>query len=124
MRLTLETNQDAYLQIWKAVGDLPLELQYPDGDDTPHFIKIVAGQRQTVPLSRERGPVTLFVRLSRVLQESPVKRETLLRDRRAPDRLHTSNTVRESVTGGEDATYAVNRDLSLDQLVVDIVTGP
>jgi hypothetical protein len=124
VRLTLETNQDAYLQVWKAVGDLPLELQYPDGDDTPHFIKIVAGQRQTVPLSRERGPVTLFVRLSRVLQESPVKRETLLRDRRAPDRLHTSNTVRESVTGGEDATYAVNRDLSLDQLVVDIVTGP
>ena len=124
VRLTLETNQDAYLQVWKSVGDLPLELQYPDGDDTPHFIKIVAGQRQTVPLSRERGPVTLFVRLSRVLQESPAKRETLLRDRRAPDRLHTLNTVRESVTGGEDATYAVNRDLSSNQLVVDIVTGP
>lgn len=124
VRLTLETNQDAYLQVWKAVGDLPLELQFPDGDDIPHFIKIIAGQRQTIPLSRERGPVTLFVRLSRVLQESPAKRETLLRDRRAPDRLHTSNTVRESVTGGEDATYAVNRDLSSDQLVVDIVTGP
>lgn len=124
VRLTLETNQDAYLQVWKAVGDLPLQLQFPDGDDTPHFIKIVAGQRQTIPLSREHGPVTLFVRLSRVLQESPAKQETLLRDRRAPDRLHTSNTVRESVTRGEDATYAVNRDLSTDQLVVDIVTGP
>lgn len=123
-RLTLETNQDAYLQVWKAAGDSPLQLQYPDGDDTPHFIKIVAGQRQTIPLSRERGPVTLFVRLSRVLQEPPAKRETLLRDRRAPDRLRTSNTVRESVTRGEDATYAVNRDLSTDQLVVDIVTGP
>lgn len=123
-RLTLETNQDAYLQVWKAVGDSPLQLQFPDGDDTPHFIKIVAGQRQTIPLSRERGPVTLFVRLSRVLQESSAKRETLLRDRPAPDRLHTSNTVRESVTRGEDATYAVNRDLSTGQLVVDIVTGP
>ena len=124
VRLTLETNQDAYLQVWKAVGDSPLQLQFPDGDETPHFIKIVAGQRQTIPLSRERGPVTLFVRLSHILQESPAKRETLLRDRRAPDRLHTSNTVRESVTRGEDATYAVNRDLSTDQLVVDIVTGP
>jgi hypothetical protein len=124
VRLTLKTNQDAYLQVWKAVGDLPLQLQLPDGDDTPHFIKIVAGQRQTIPLSRERGPVTLFVRLSRVLPEPPAKRETLLRDRRAPDQLHTSNTVRESVTREEEATYAVNRDLSTDQLVVDIVTGP
>lgn len=124
VRLTLETNQDAYLQVWKAVGDLPLELQFPDGEDTPHFIKIGASQRQTIPLSRERGPVTLFVRLSRVLQESPAKREPLLRDRRAPDRLHTSNTARESVTAGEDATYSVNRDPSSDQLVVDIVTGP
>jgi hypothetical protein len=124
VRLTLETNQDAYLQVWEAVEDSLLQLQFPDGDSTPQFIKIVAGQRQTIPLSREHGPVTLFVRLSRVPQEPPAKRETLLRDRRAPDGLHTSNTVRESVTRGEDATYAVNRDLSSDQLVVDIVTGP
>lgn len=123
-RLTLETNQDAYLQVWKAAGDSSLQLQFPDGDDTPHFIRIVAGQRQTIPLSREHGPVTIFVHLSRVLQESPAKRESLLRDRRAPDRFHTSSTVRESVTRGENATYAVNRDLSSDQLVVDIVTGP
>jgi hypothetical protein len=124
VRLTLETNQDAYLQVWKAVGASPLQLQLPDRDSTARSIKIFAGQRQTIPLSRERGPVSLFVRLSRVLQEPLAKEESLLRDQRELDRLPTSNAVRESVTREEHATYAVNRDRSSDQLVVDIVTGP
>lgn len=124
VRLTLETNQDAYLQIWEPVGSSAPQLLLPDRGQGSQFMTMVAGQRQTIPLSRERGPVTLFVRLSRVLQELPAKQETLLRDHRALDRLHTSNTARESVTAGEDATYAVNRDPSSDQLLVDIVTGP
>jgi hypothetical protein len=124
VRLTLETNQDAYLQVWKAVGDAPLQLQFPDKDSPPHSVTIVAGQRQTIPWSRERGPVSLFVRLSRVLQEPLTKEEILSSDHRDLDRLRTSSIVRETVTREEYATYAVNRDRSSDQLVVEILARP
>jgi hypothetical protein len=124
VRLTLETNQDAYLQVWKAVGNAPLQLQFPDKDSPPHSVTIVAGQRQTIPWSRERGPVSLFVRLSRVLQEPLTKEEILSSDHRDLDRLRTSSIVRETVTREEYATYAVNRDRSSDQLVVEILARP
>jgi cytoskeletal protein RodZ len=124
VRLTLETNQDAYLQIWKAVGDAPLQLQLPDKDSPHHSITIVAGQRQVIPWSPEHGPVSLFVRLSRVLQKPLAKQETLSRDPHNLDRLQTSKTVRESIAGEEQATYAVNLDRFSDQLIVNILTRP
>jgi hypothetical protein len=61
---------------------------------------------------------------ARVLQEPFAKEETLLHNQRTLDRLQTSNTVRESITGEEHATYVVNRDKSSDQLVVDILPRP
>lgn len=124
VQLTLETNQDAYLQVWKSVGDAPRQLQFPDTDNPPHSVTIVAGQRQTIPWAREHGPVSLVVHLSRVPQELLAKQEALSRDHHNLDRLQTSNTVRESITGEEQATYVVNRDRSSDQLVVDIRTKP
>jgi hypothetical protein len=116
--LTLETNQDAYLQIWEVVGSSPPRLLFPEPDAGQISIKIPVGQRQAIPLPPESGTVSLFVRLSR----TPLETNTQLRDRPTLDRLQDSNQARESIALEECATYAVNRDVPSDQLVVHIIT--
>jgi hypothetical protein len=123
VRLTVETNQEAYLQIWKSVGVSPPQLLFPDGNSGPHSLKLVAGQRQIVPLSRARGAVSLFVRLSRIPPEPRAEQDIPLRDHLSLDRLQESHTVLESIAGQEHAAYAVNRDVFSDQLLVNIIEG-
>lgn len=123
VRLTLETNQEAYLQIWKSVGASPPQLLFPDASSGPHSLKLVAGQRQTVPLSMARGAVSLFVRLSRIPPEPRANQDIPLRDHLSLDRLQESPTALESIAGQEQAAYAVNRDVYSDQLLVNIIKG-
>ena len=54
--LTVEANQDAYLQVWKTVGSSTPQLQWPEKETGQISLKIAAGQRQYTPLTMESGP--------------------------------------------------------------------
>ncbi|NOT95335.1 MAG: hypothetical protein HOP00_03385 [Nitrospira sp.] len=103
VRLILEVNQAAYLQVWMTVGSSPTQLLLPEKKTGQISLKITAGQRQQIPLPKGNGPVTLTVRLSRVPFGPITNQEAAMSDRLSPDQLQ------EAVTQ-EQATYVVNQD--------------
>jgi hypothetical protein len=119
--LTVETNQDAYLQVWETVGSSTPQLLWPEKETGQTALKITAGQRQHIPLSIGSGPATLTARLSRVPSESITKQETGLVDRLSPNQVQESITAKNPTGSQERATYVVNPDLSTTaQVAVDI----
>jgi hypothetical protein len=116
--LTVEANQDAYLQVWKTVGSSTPRLLLPENETGQISLKMTAGQRQHVPLPTESGTVTLTARLSRVPFGPVTRQETVMLDPLSPTQLQESI----SQTGSQErATYVVNQDLSTTtQIVVDI----
>jgi hypothetical protein len=64
--LTVEANQDAYVQIWKIVGSSTPQLLWPKNETGQSSLRIAAWQRQQIPLSRENRPLTLTAHLSRI----------------------------------------------------------
>jgi len=118
VRLTVEANQDAYVQVWKTVGSSTPQLQFPEKDAGQISMKIHAGQRQTIPLPPESGPFTLTARLSRVPFGPITRQEAAMLDRPSPNQLQESIA---STGSQEHATYVVNQDPSPNtQLVVEI----
>jgi hypothetical protein len=117
----VETNQDAYLQVWKAVGSSTPQLLWPEKETGQISLKITAGQRQYISLPRESRPVTLSARLSRVPSGPSQRRETTIFDRRTSNQLQESITPSGAAGSQEHATYVVNQDPSTTaQLAVDI----
>ncbi len=84
LHLTVEANQDAYLQIWKTVGSSTPQLLLPEKDTGQISLKIAAGQRRNIPLSTGSEPVTLTVRLSRVPFGPITRQEAAMFDRISP----------------------------------------
>ncbi len=112
LRLTVEANQDAYLQVWKTVGSSTPQLLFPDKDSGQISVKIPAGQRQQIPLPADSGSVTLTTRLSRVPFGPITRQEAAMFDRPTPHQLQESVTA-SGVTGlQERATYVINQDPS------------
>lgn len=121
MRLTVEANQDAYLQVWETVGSSTPQLLWPEKDSGQASLKITAGQRQYIPLSIGSGPATLTARLSRVPSESIATPETGMADRLSPNQLQESISASDRTGTQERATYVVNPDPStVAQVAVDI----
>jgi hypothetical protein len=119
--LTVEANQDAYLQVWKTVGSSTPQLLWPEKETGQISLKITAGQRQHILLPMESRPVTLTARLSRVPSGPITKQEAAMFDRLSPNQLQES--INESNQSGsqERATYVVNQDPSTTaQIAVDI----
>jgi hypothetical protein len=119
--LTVETNQGAYLQVWKTVGSSTPQLLWPEKETGQISLKITAGQRQHILLPMESRPVTLTARLSRVPSGPITKQEAAMFDRLSPNQLQES--INESNQSGsqERATYVVNQDPSTTaQIAVDI----
>lgn len=121
VQLTVEANQDAYLQVWETVGSSTPQLLWPEKESGQTSVKITAGQRQYISLSRESGPATLTARLSRVPSESITRQETGLLGRLSPNQLQESITASNRTGTQERATYVVNPDPSTAaQIAVDI----
>ena len=121
VRLTVEANQDAYLQVWTTVGSSTPQLLWPEKESGQTSLKITAGQRQYIPLSIGSGPATLTARLSRVPSESITKQETRMLDRLPPNQLQESITASNQTGSQERATYVVNLGPSTTaQVAVDI----
>ena len=120
-RLTVETNQDAYIQIWKTGSASPPLLLYPEKDSGKISQKLTAGQRQSIALPTERDRVT--IRLARAPFGPITRQEGALLDRPSPDHLQETVTGSDLTGLHEQATYVVNRDSSSTQLSVSIPAG-
>ena len=122
--LTVETNQDAYLQIWEAVGAAIPQRLWPEKETGQTSLKITAGQRQHIPLPIGNKPITLTAHLSLVPPGPITKQETGTFDRLSPNQLQESITTSNRTGLHERATYVVNQDPSATaQIVVDITLG-
>ncbi|ULA63634.1 MAG: hypothetical protein LZF86_110333 [Nitrospira sp.] len=119
MQLTLEANQDGYVQVWQHVGSTGTHLLLPQKDSGHISMKIRAGQRQRLPLPADSG--TVIVRLSRVPFGPISRQEAALLDRFLPTQLQESGIFPSSAGSQEQATYVVSQDLSpTAQIAVDI----
>jgi hypothetical protein len=122
--LTVEANQDTYLQVWKTVGSSPPQLLWPEKETGQISLKMTAGQRQHIPLPMESGPLTLTARISRIPSGPVTQQETATFDRLSPNQLQESITANNRTGSQERATYVVNRDPSATaQLAVEIILG-
>src|SRR5713101_1489408 len=110
--LTVEANQDAYLQVWETVGSSTPQLLWPEKETGQISLKITAGQRQHIPLPMESGPVTLTARISRVPSGPITRQEAAMFDRLSPIQLQESITASNQTGSKERATYIVNQDPS------------
>jgi hypothetical protein len=120
--LTLEANQDAYLQIWKTVGSSTPQLQLPEKETGQVSLKITAGQRQYMQLPVGREPAILTAHLSLVPFGPIAKQEVVKFDRPSPHQIQESITERTKTGSQERATYVVNQDPSTNaQITVDII---
>jgi hypothetical protein len=119
--LTVEANQDAYLQVWETVGSSTPQLLWPEKETGQISLKMTAGQRQHIPLPIESGPITLTARLSRIPFDPITRQEPTMFDRLSPNQLHESITASNQTGSPEHATYVVNQDPSTTaQIVVDM----
>jgi hypothetical protein len=119
--LTVEANQDAYLQVWKTIGSSPPQLLWPGEETGQISLKMTAGRRQHIFLLLESGPVTLTARLSRVPYEPITRQETAMFERRSPNQLQESIMPSGAAGSQERATYVVNQDPSTTaQIAVDM----
>jgi hypothetical protein len=122
--LTVESNQDAYLEVWKTVSSSTPHLLWPEKETAPTSLKIAAGQRQFIPLPTKTGPAHLTVRVSRVPPEPITTEEAVIFDQPSPDQLQESITASDRTGSQEHATYVVKQDLSTTApIVVDIPLG-
>ena len=121
VRLTVEANQDAYLQVWQTAGSSTPRLQLPENETGQISLRIAAGQRQYIPLPTESGTVTLTARLSRVPFSPITRQEAAMSDRLSPNQLQEPLTASNQTGSQERATYIVNQDPSPTvQIAVDI----
>jgi hypothetical protein len=120
--LTLEANQDAYLQIWRTAGSSTAQLQLPEKETGQLSLKMTAGHRQYIRLSLDREPATLTARLS-LVPFGPTTREGTAKFDRSPlHQLQESITELSQTGSPERATYVVNQNLSTSaQIAVDII---
>jgi hypothetical protein len=118
-RLTVEANQDSYMQIWQAGESSSLQLLFPEKESGQISSKLNAGQRQSLLLPAEGGTITL--RLSRVPFGPITRQESAMLDRPSPTQLQETVTASAAAGSQEQATYVVNQDLSpTAQIAVEI----
>jgi hypothetical protein len=124
VRLTVEANQGAYLQVWKTNGSSTPQLLWPEKETGQIALKITAGQRQHIALPMESGPVTLTAHLSRVPSGPITKQQAARFDRLSPNQLQESINASNQTGSQERATYVVNQDPSTTaQIAVVIPLG-
>ncbi|MDH5668046.1 MAG: hypothetical protein OEY86_08555 [Nitrospira sp.] len=118
--LTVESNQETYLQLWLTDASQPPQRLLPQKDDAQPSLKLSAGRRISVSLPLASRSITIIARISRNSVARIFEQDLPPMTRQTPD------TVQESVTAGadrprqENATYVVNQDASMDQLTVRI----
>lgn len=119
VQLTMEANQDGYIQVWNNVGSANTQLLLPQKDSGHISQKIQTGQRQRLVVPAESGVV--IVRLSRVPFGPISRQEAALLNRMYPNQRQESVTPSSPTPPQERATYVVSQDPSpTAQITVDI----
>jgi hypothetical protein len=119
--LTVETNQEAYLQVWKTVGSSTPQLYWPEKETGQFSLKMTAGHRQQIALPMGNGHVTLTAHLSRVPFGPTTEHEAAMLGRLSPNQIQESITGSDQTGSHEHATYVVSQDPSKPaQIVVEM----
>ena len=119
--LTVEANQDAYLQIWKTAGSSTPQLLLPEKKTGQISLKIIGGQRQHIPLPMESEPLTLTARLSRTPLGPITRQEASMLGLPPVNQLQQSTTRGGPNASQEQAIYVVNQNPSPTvQIAVEI----
>jgi hypothetical protein len=119
--LTVEANQEAYLQIWKTVGSSTPQLYWPEKETGQFSQKMTAGHRQQIALPMGNGHVTLTAHLSRVRFGPTTEHEAAMLDRLSPNQIQESITASDQTGSHEQAIYVVSQDPSKPaQIVVEM----
>jgi hypothetical protein len=119
-QLTVETNQEGYLQIWQMSGASAPQLLLPNQVKGEISIKVSAGQRLAIPLPITAGPITLTARLSRVLLDILSKQGTAGSYQPSTSQRQESITRDQRADLQEQATYIVKQDPTSAQLSITI----
>lgn len=108
--LTVEVNQESYLQIWKF-GEPPTpELVFPKKDAGTISYKMTAGRRERIPMPTSID--TLTIRVSRTPFGPIIRQEAMLLDQSTSQQLQESVSPSKTADRSEQAQYVVNPDLS------------
>jgi hypothetical protein len=119
--LTVESNQEAYLQVWKTVGSSTPQLYWPEKETGQFSLKMTAGHRQQIALPMGNGHVTLTAHLSRVPFGPTTEHEAAMLGRLSPNQIQESITASDQTGSHEQATYVVSQDPSKPaQIVVEM----
>ena len=113
---SIESNQDGYLQVWAQAKTSPPQLIFPSDQTKQIVSNLTAHTRIYLPVRTIFD--TLVIRFSRVSAEGA---DPALLDRIARNQLQEIVTDRAEEVGSQgQATYVVNQDPSLSEIVVRI----
>ncbi|WP_455370450.1 hypothetical protein [Petrachloros mirabilis] len=114
--LTVEVNQDSYIEIWETRELSTLFLLFPDKDSGEISSKMIPGQRRVIPLPT--GAETITIRVSRSPLDPVMGKESLKLDRSSPYQLHETITTQSKTGLQGHAHYVVNTDTNQSAHVV------
>src|SRR5215831_1203524 len=111
--LTVEANQNAYVQIWKTGAGTP-QLLFPEKEGGQISLRIAGGQRQRLPWPM--GSESITIRLSRMPFGPVTRQEAVMLGRVSPSQIQET-----TISQQEQATYVVNQDPSVTaQIAVEV----
>lgn len=123
VRISVEANQDAFLQILQSLGASGTRLWWPPQETGKISLKVTAGKRSEIPLPlpAENGLLTLIIRLSPKPFAPLTMQEVGMLDRFAVNLLIESVGHGGGTGTQEEATYVVSQDSSQTaQMTVEI----
>ncbi|MCS6319212.1 MAG: hypothetical protein H8K05_15840 [Nitrospira sp.] len=123
VRITVETTQDAYLQVLQNLGSAGTRLWWPPQETGKISLKLLAGKRSDIPLPppAENGVLDLIIRLSPKPFGPLTMQEVGMLDRFSANLLIESISPVDAAGAQEQATYVVSQDPSTSaQLAVEI----
>lgn len=123
MRISVETNQDAFFQILQSLGASGTRLWWPPQETGKISLKVLAGKRTEIPLPQpgENGLLNLIIRLSPKPFAPLTMQEIGMLDRFAANLL-VESTAPDGTGAQEQATYVVSQDSSgTAQMTVEIL---
>lgn len=123
VRITVETTQDAYLQILQNLGSAGTRLWWPSQETGKISLKVLAGKRTEIPMPppAEGGLLSLTVRLSLKPFAPLTMQEVGMLDRFSANLLVESISPSRPAGLDEEATYVMNNSSSpTAQLAVEI----
>lgn len=123
VRISIEANQDAFVQILQSLGTSGTRLWWPPQEKGKISLKILAGKRTEIPLPppAENGLLNLIIRLSKKPFAPLTMQEVGMLDRFAANLLIEPVGHGDGTGAQEEATYVVSQDSSQTaQMTIEI----